>query len=428
MSKLAIFGGQPVRRSNMAPFNTIGPMERDAVNDVLSSGVLSGFVGENVPEFHGGAYVRRLEHEWKAKFKTRHAVSVNSATSGLFAAMGAVGVSPGDEVIVPPYTMSATAMAPLIYGGIPVFVDIEADTFCLDVAKVEAEITPRTRAIIAVNLFGHPAQLHALRELADRHGIWLIEDNAQAPLAKEFGKFAGTIGHIGVFSLNRHKHIQTGEGALCATDDDRLAERLELIRNHGENLVEPLGIDDPVNLVGFNFRLTELSAAVGVAQLSRADEIVAERCRIAKTLSEAARGLPGFTSPQVRENCVHTYYVWIAKVDSDVLGVSRELLSRALAAEGFINSTGYVHPLYLLPMFQKRVAIGRDGWPFTLTERRYEQGLCPVAERMHQQEVLEFPVCSYSPTPAQLSELVDAMHKVFENLDALRASVGPGSL
>jgi dTDP-4-amino-4,6-dideoxygalactose transaminase len=420
MSKLALFGGRPVFDGNMAPFNAIGPKESELVQDVLSTGLLSGFVGSDVPDFHGGPYVQRLENDWKAKFKIRHAVSVNSATSGLFAAIGAVGVSPGDEVIVPPYTMSATAMAPLVYGGIPVFVDIEAETFCLNLAKVEAEITPRTRAIIAVNLFGHPAELHALRQLADERGICLIEDNAQAPLAKEHGKYAGTIGHIGVFSLNRHKHIQTGEGAVCTTDDDRLAERLELIRNHGENLVEPYGIENPVNLVGFNYRLTELSAAVGVAQLSRADEIIAERCRIAEALTAAAQGIPGFTPPAVREGCVHTYYGWTAKVEEEILGVPRDLVARALYAEGFVNSTAYVRPLYLLPTFQKRVAIGRDGWPFTLTERAYERGMCPVAERMHDREVLEYPICGFSPTQNQLRLLADALHKVFDNIDALR--------
>src|SRR5262249_5209652 len=157
--------------------------------------------------------------------------SINSATSGLMAAMGAAGISPGDEVIMPPFTMSATAMAPLTYGGIPVFVDIEPDTFCLDLDAVRAAIGARTRAVLAVNLFGHPARLHELRALCDEHGLKLIEDNAQAMLAEEHGRYAGTIGHIGVFSLNYHKHIHSGEGGICTTDDERLARRLQQIRN-----------------------------------------------------------------------------------------------------------------------------------------------------------------------------------------------------
>ncbi|RPG38427.1 MAG: DegT/DnrJ/EryC1/StrS family aminotransferase, partial [Muricauda sp. TMED12] len=212
ISDLALLGGQPMLDQALAPFNTIGEAERRAVEAVLDTGVLSGFVGAPGPDFNGGPAVRELEARWCDRFNCTHAVSVNSATSGLYAAIAAAGVGPGDEVIVPPYTMSATCIAPLVYGGIPVFVDIERDHFCLDPDLVEAAITPKTRAILTVNLFGHPAALGRLRQIADKHGLILIEDNAQAPLAKENGRFTGTIGHIGVFSLNRHKHIQTGEG------------------------------------------------------------------------------------------------------------------------------------------------------------------------------------------------------------------------
>src|SRR5262249_8722448 len=158
-----------------------------------------------------------------------------SATSGLVAAMGAVGIEPGDEVIVPPTTMSATAVAPLAYGGKPGFADIEPETFGPDPAAVRAPITPRTKAIVSANLIGHPARLAELAAIAREHGLYLVEDNAQGPLAAEHGRYAGTVGDIGVFSLNYHKHIHTGEGGVCVTNDDELALRLQLIRNHGEN-------------------------------------------------------------------------------------------------------------------------------------------------------------------------------------------------
>jgi len=209
----------------------------------------------------------------------KHTVSMNSATSGLFAAMGAVGIGPGDEVIVPPYTMSATAMAPLIYGGIPVFADIEEKTFGLDPAAVRKAVTPRTKAIIAVNLFGHPARLDELLEIAKERHLFLVEDNAQGPLAEDQGRYAGTLGHIGVFSLNYHKHIHTGEGGMCVTQDDDLALRLQLIRNHGENAVGPLETSDLTNLIGFNFRMTEIQAAIGIEQLKSIDEHVGRRER-----------------------------------------------------------------------------------------------------------------------------------------------------
>ena len=329
--------------------------------------------------------------------------------------MGALGISPGDEVIVPPLTMSASVMAPLIYGGIPVFVDIEPETFCLDVAKVAAAITPRTRAIIAVNLFGHPARLHELASLARTSGIALVEDNAQGPLASESGSYAGTVGDIGVFSLNYHKHIHTGEGGMCVTRDPGLALRLQAIRNHAENIVAPAEIGDPVNMIGFNYRMTEMSAAVGIAQLDRIETEVSRRQRLAEGLSAGLAGLEGVTPPMVRTACRHVYYVWAARLDEVRLGVSREKFSQALSAEGFPHFVGYVKPLYMLPVFQKRVAIGRNGWPFTLSDRQYFKGLCPVAERMYESELLCFETCAFRIDDQLLADLIAAFRKVHAN-------------
>ncbi|MEM7122374.1 MAG: DegT/DnrJ/EryC1/StrS family aminotransferase [Pseudomonadota bacterium] len=419
MSNLALFGGAPVIDYAFKPYRTIGEEEREAVDRVMRTGELSGFIGAWCDAFNGGPQIQAFEAAWCETFGVRHAVSLNSNTSGLFAAMGAVGVSPGDEVIVPPYTMSATVMAPLIYGGIPVFVDIEPETYCLDVDLVRQAVTSRTRAILVVNLFGHPAALHDLRALADERGIALIEDNAQAPLATERNTLTGTVGHIGVFSLNYHKHFHTGEGGVCTTDDDDLAQRLRLIRNHGENVVDPLSIDDATNLVGFNYRLTELGAAVGLEQLKKADALVAGREAVSLRLSDGVRGLPGLTPPMIRDDCRHVFYHWGARYDESATGVSRETVARALEAEGVPVWQGYVTPLYMLPVFQRRHAIGRDGFPFTLTDREYGRGLCPVAERCHDSELLEFPVCLFDMSEPEIDAVIDAFHKVFENLGEL---------
>jgi len=415
MSKLALLGGKPVLGGPLKPYRSTGEEERLAVDAVMRSGNLSGYVGAWCDAFDGGPVVREFEARFAAMFKSRHAIAVNSNTSGMIAAMGAAGVGPGDEVIVPPTTMSASAMAPLIYGGIPVFVDIEPDTFCLDVGKVRDAITPRTRAILVVNIFGQPAALNELRALADVHGLILIEDNAQGPLATQGDRFAGTIGHIGVFSLNYHKHIHTGEGGVCCTDDERLAKRLRMIRNHGENVTEQLADGDLVNLVGFNFRITELQAAIGLAQLEKAPALVAEREEIANTFTSALADLPGIVPPVVRRDCRHVYYVWTARFEEERVGVGRDVFAQALEAEGVPASVGYVAPLYLLPLFQKRIAIGRDGFPFTLSNRSYGKGLCPVAERMHEREFLELHVCSWAFEPDEVRAVVDAVHKVYEH-------------
>lgn len=420
VSKLAILGGEPVIKTPLTLYRSIGSEEAEAVQRVMRSGQLSSFIGAWSDDFYGGPEVRELERLWAKRFKVKHAISVNSNTSGLIAAMGAIGLSPGDEVIVPPFTMSATAMAPLFYGGIPVFSDVESNTFCLDPDKVHAAITPKTRAIFAVNMFGHPAHLLKLRQIADEKGIYLIEDAAQSPLAHDGGRYSGTIGHIGIFSLNYHKHLHTGEGGICCTDDDNLALRLAAIRNHGENIVSPLGLTDITNMVCFNFRMTELHAAIGIEQLAKIDALVQERQAIAEKLTQATKGLPGLTPPVVREDCRHVYYVWMAKYNAKITCISREKVAAALVAEGLPITEGYVTPLYMLPVFQQRKAIGREGWPFILSDRKYEPGLCPVAERLQNEEFLEFCTCSYQLGEHELNQSIIAFEKVFSNLDELR--------
>lgn len=421
MSKLAILGGAPVFDAPFARDRSMGAAEQRAVLEVIESDCLSGFYGSAGPEFLGGPRVRAFEEAWGTHCGSRHALSVNSATSGLFAAMGAIGTSPGDEVIVPCWTMSATAMAPLVYGGIPVFADVEDETFCIDLDSVHEALTPKTRAILAVNLFGHPAKLHELRKLADEHGIYLIEDNAQAPLGAENGKRTGTIGHIGVFSFNYHKHVHTGEGGMCVTDDARLADRLALIRNHAENMMHGRPAEDLVNMVGFNYRMTELSAAIGIEQLKRIEERVHLRESFAVSLSDGTRGLPGWSVPESRDDCRHNFYVWMVRYDAAETGISRATFAKALAAEGFPVATGYVQPLYRLPIFQQRRAFGRDGFPFNLSNRTYPPGLCPVAERLHQSEAVLFEPCAWDLAAPGLAErMIDAVHKVFDNREELR--------
>lgn len=419
MSELAIFGGDPVIDRPVPPFTGIGEDETRAVLEVMKSGVLSGFFGSPGPRFYGGPVVRELEASWCARYGVTHALSVNSATSGLLAAMAAIGIGPGDEVIVPPYTMSATVITPLFYGGIPVFVDIDPTTFCLDPREVEAAITPKTRAILAVDLFGNPAPLAELRRIADAHGLWLVEDSAQAPFAEENGRRCGTVGDIGIFSLNYHKHIHSGEGGVCVTDNDDLAERMAMVRNHGENVVDGRSADRLADMIGLNLRMTELCAAVAKAQLEKIDERVARCERVARRLSEGTRDLPGWTPPEERPGTRHNYYMWTARYDEAAVGVSRETFSRALAAEGFPHEVGYCQPLYMLPVFRKRIAVGREGFPFTLTNRVYEKGLCPVTERLHEKEVIQFQPPSWDVDDALAERLIEAVRKVHRHAGEL---------
>ena len=433
MSELALFGGKRTIESPLKYYSSLGPEETKAVADVMVSGRLSEFIGAYCDEFYGGPLIREVEKNWGEEFQCDFAVSVNSNTSGLIAAMGAVGVGPGDEVIVPPWTMSATALAPLFYGGVPVFADIEDDYFCLSLASVEQKITSKTKAIIAVNLFGHPAELAKLRALADAKGIFLIEDNAQAPHAKEGDRLAGTIGHIGIASLNYHKHIHTGEGGVCTTNDEVLAKKLQLIRNHGENAVEELGIEDITNMVGFNFRMSELAAAIGISQIKKSKGLVDQRIALADRLSNRLRDIDGLTVPKVRDNCTNSYYIWAAKLDIEKLGVERSVIARALEAEGVPTGMGYVKPLYNLPLFMQRKAIGNKGFPFTLSDRNYDIAACeticdscscarscPVVEELHSNSLIEFAICSYQLDGDEIDRIADAYAKVFSNINLLK--------
>ena len=412
---LAIEGGQPVRRRPFPSCNTIGAEERCAVLEVLDSGVLSQFVGAWGPDFFGGPRVRALETAWAQYFGSRYAVSMNSATSCLYAAIGAAGVGPGDEVIVSPYTMSASAAAAIVYGAIPVFADIDPDTFCLEPRSVAERITDRTKAIIGVDLFGHPAPWADLRSIVAGRDIVLIEDAAQAPGATVDGQCAGTLGDIGIFSLNYHKTIHSGEGGVAVTNDPGLAERLQLIRNHGEAVVAARGTENIVNLVGFNYRMTEIEAAIALEQLRKLESLVLPRVAAADYLTGRLAGWPGLTPPVVRPGVRHGYYVYALKYDASTAGADRGWFATALRAEGIPVNTGYVAPLYRQPMYQRGIAFGRHGFPFRQTDgstRCYPDGICPVTERMHERELVHLSFLHAGLMESDLDDVATAFEKV----------------
>jgi len=419
VSRLAIHGGRPVRTTPFPTYRTIGEEEKLAVAEVLDSGVLSGFVGNWTEEFYGGPRVRKLEREWADYFGVKHAVTVNSATSGLNAAVGASGVGPGDEVIVSPYTMSASAACVLVYNAIPVFADIDPETFCINVQTIRQCLTPRTKAIVIVDIFGHPFDRDEVMALAREHNLVVIEDAAQAPGALYKGQYAGTLAHMGVFSLNYHKTIHTGEGGVIVTDDDNLAERLRLIRNHAEVVVREKGANYLVNMLGFNYRMTEIEAAIGSEQLKKLDGLLKPRIEAADYLTERLRRLPGLSPPVVRPDVRHGYYVYAIRYDGRKTGASRDRFVKALNAEGIPMTQGYVEPIYLQPLYQQRTVYGTGGCPFTCspyrTSARYDKGICLVTERMYSEELMLTNICHADITRRDLDDALAAMDKVLEH-------------
>ncbi len=423
MERLALHGGPRTISTGLRHYNSIGAEEVAAARAVVESGVLSRYVGCWEPDFFGGPKVQEFERLCERHFGVKHAVTVNSWTSGLIAAIGAIGIEPGDEVIVSPWTMCASATAILHWNAIPVFADIEPDTFCLDPASVGSRISPYTRAIVAVDIFGQSADIDALRRIADHHGLRIVSDAAQAPGVLYKGRVGGTLGDVGGYSLNYHKHVHTGEGGILVTDDDEIADRARLIRNHAEAVVGDKGTTDLANMVGYNFRLGEIESAIGIEQLKKLERLVAVRQRSAGRLTHGLTGLSGLRTPVVRPDCTHAYYMYAMILDVEQLGVPRSQIFAALQAEGVMGLAQGYQNVHLLPMYQHKVAFGRSGFPWTADFCRraidYRKGICPVAERLHDSTYLGFELCVHQLDDTDVDLIVSAFRKVWANLPAL---------
>jgi len=423
--KLAIHGGSPVRTLPFPAHKTIDTVEEQAVLEVLGKGVLSKYLGAHHEDFNGGPQVRALETEWADYFGADHAISVNSNTSGLICAMGAIGIQPGDEVIVCAYSMSISATAPLFYGGVPVFADLEPEYFCLDPTSIEKCITQKTKAILIVDLFGQPYDAEAINDLANNHGLIVVEDCAQAPGATLSGRRAGTLGDIGVFSLNYHKHIHCGEGGVIVTDNEELAERMRLIRNHAESVVASNGCLDFTNMLGFNFRMTEIEAAIARKQLIKLDDLLQVRRRNVEYLESQLDFIGGLKFPKIREHAEHAYYQHALLWDENETQLNRDRFIDAVKAElpvfelreseGVKIGFGYVKPLYRLPIF------ANNHYPSNFTQQLpdYSSVYCPVVEDLHCKRLIHHEFMVPSMTLSDLDDVVSAFSRVWTNRSSL---------
>jgi len=426
--KLAINGGEKVRTKLFPRYNTIDTNEIDAVTKVLKEGTLSKFLGAWCDDFYGGKKVQEFEKLWSEKFKVKHSISVNSNTSGLIAALGACGIGLGDEVIVSPYSMSISATAPLFYNATPVFCDLEKNSYGFDTKMLEKVITKDTKAIVVVHIFGCPSNLKEIMAIAKKHNLLVIEDAAQCPGAIYDGKLAGTIADIGVFSLNYHKHIHTGEGGMICTNNDILANKMQLIRNHAESIVDNKGESDLVNMLGFNFRLTEIQAAIGIEQLKKLDNELKIRQKYAELYNKALTKFT-FIESTILDNRTHSYYVQSFRFDEKKAGVSRDTFLNAVKAElmpvekreneGVPISCGYVKPIYLLSIFQEKIAYNKQGFAFkdTIT---YQKGLCPNVEKLHYKELFSHDFTRSPLTLDDVNDVIKAYSKVAENIEKLK--------
>jgi perosamine synthetase len=431
MSKLALLGGIPIRTKEFPNRVSMGIEEKQAALRVLDSDILSGFVGAAGKFFNGGKEVVDFENLWAKTYGFRNAISVNSWTTGLQAAVGAIGIEPGDDVICPPYTMSASATAILFYGGIPIFADLDPNRYTLDPLAVERCITPRTKAIMVVHLFGYPADMDSLMAIAKKYGLKIIEDAAQAPGVLYKGRPVGAIGDVGGFSLNFHKHIHTGEGGLLVTNNDEIALRCRLIRNHGENAIEEYGVEDISNTIGSNYRFTELQAAIAIEQFKKLKGFLNHRAELGQYLNTRMSNIPGLTIQQIEPGSTHSYYMYPIRFHEEIMGISRNLFLHAVAAElprpKYWDTTpfaeGYVKPLYLNPIYQKKIAIGKKGFPFNCNpgvSYHYNKGLCPVTEKLYERELMVSPLVREGMALEDIKDFADAIEKVVGNIMSLK--------
>lgn len=390
-SRLAIHGGSPVRTTPIGQWPEFGAEEEELLLAALRSGKWGSL---------DGTYVTRFEREFAAFQGAKHGVTTVNATMGLAVAMKAIGLGPGDEVIVPPYTFIATASAALMIGAIPVFADVDPETLLIDPEKIEQAITPRTKAIVPVHHGGSPVDMDAVMEVARRHGLRVVEDAAQAHGAAWRGQPVGAIGDVGVFSHQSSKMLTAGEGGTMVTNDPEVDELLWSYRNVGRRRGGEWY--EHVRL-GWNLRMTEFQAAILLAQLKRFPEQQARRTAAAAYLTERLEDIPGAVALQVPHGVTaHSWYTyhwrWLGARQG---GLDKMEFARALRAEG-------------IPVLHGYVPINRNEAVRTEIKRLggAEPVACPAAEKADAEEILAFSSPILMAPNEDIDDVVRAVDKV----------------
>jgi len=413
---LAIKGGQKTRNAPFPKHPIINKEEKKEINEVLDSGNISTFIASPGENFLGGKKIQQFEEKFSKFMGCQFAVAFNSASSALHAAVVAVGVKPGEEVIVPPTTFTSTATCALMHNAIPIFCDVKNDTYCINPEKLSDVQSKLSKAIIPVHLFGHPCDMDEIVHFAKSNNLRIIEDCAQAPGAEYKGKKVGTIGDCGIFSFQESKNIMTGEGGMLITDNEDIANIARMVRNHGEVILPTMTKRTyQTEFLGWGYRMTELEAALGIAQLSKLVHLNNERINLGKFLEQEINKIDGLQ--HVKYSFVkHVYWMFGFSFNEDKIGIPRNLFCDALKAEGIPCSPGYVEPLYLNPLYQEKRAFAFKHYS---GKANYQKGICPVAEKLHEKELINTIICRPPAKIDDMQDVIDAIKKIIQNKQEL---------
>lgn len=403
------------------PQSRVGQADRRYVAEVLDAGF---------GNFEAADMIGRFEAAFAARFNSRYAISHNSGSGTMLSCLLAAGVGPGDEVIVPTLTMAATAFVVVECGAVPVFADSDPRTFNIDPDDVRRKITPFTKAIIPVHIYGLPADMNAILALARQHDLTVIEDCAQCFLSEYNGKLAGTIGHAGSFSFQGSKHMTTaGDGGMVITDDEELGRNIRKAAVQGYRTLSAragaVGIPRDQrqdwdfkrhDRLGYNFRMSAMQAALGLAQLERLDDLVAARRYIAAQYERVIveSKCEWLVRPHVPEKSIHSYWAYTCVLDEKVLGVDWRSFRQTYIANGGDGLYGAWSPVHLEPIFQSMAFYGpRERAPnfdprYKGNVKGYPAGLCPVIESLRKR------LCQFKTG----MQTLDKVHREVDALDA----------
>jgi perosamine synthetase len=385
---------------------TLGAEELRYLTEAIESGTLSTTKGK---------FGKMLEKAFAEKLGAKHAYACTSGSAAIHIAVAAVNPNPGDEIITTSIT-DMGALTPLMYrGAIPVFAEVDVQTLNVTAETIEKQISPRTKAIIVTHLFGNPCEMGPIMELAAKHDLFVIEDSAQTFLAEVDGKMAGTIGHVGCFSLQQGKHMTTGEGGMVVTNDDAIARRMFLYINKAWGYGDA---NADHYFMALNYRMSELQAAVALGQLEKLEDCVANRTRTAGQLTEMLQGIDGIETPVIAENSTHVYWKYCLTVDDSKIEGGSVGMANLLKEKNIFSAPRYiVKPAFMCQVFQEKNTLGDSQFPFNLARPEaieYKMEKYPdTAKALH--DVLVLP-WNEKYTDAHVEYIAENVRAVVEKL------------